>query len=86
MVTLLLEPADGEALPAIDPGQYVSVFVDLPGGDRQPRQYTVSSTASGTRLQITVRTALLSRGVPASRIRYGVFGPGLWAAQTTDEG
>jgi nitric oxide dioxygenase len=32
----------------------VSVFVDLPDGARQPRQYTVSSTAVRTRLQITV--------------------------------
>jgi hypothetical protein len=27
------EPSDGGTLPAIAPGQYVSVFVDLPGGD-----------------------------------------------------
>src|SRR5450631_3499350 len=54
VVSLVLEPADDGELPAINPGQYVSVFVDLPNGDRQPRQYTVSSTAFGTRLQITV--------------------------------
>jgi hypothetical protein len=29
------------------PGQYVSIFVHLPDSDRQPRQYTVSSTAVG---------------------------------------
>lgn len=28
-----------------------------------------------------VRSTLLARGVPASRIRYEVFGPDLWAAQ-----
>jgi hypothetical protein len=28
------EPADGGTLPAIAPGQYVSVFVDLSDGDR----------------------------------------------------
>src|SRR5919107_5098623 len=55
VISLVLEPVDGEPLPAIAAGQYVSVFVDLPDGRRQPRQYTVSSTASGTRLQITVR-------------------------------
>jgi ferredoxin-NADP reductase len=37
--SLVLEPVDGGALPAIAPGQYVSVFVDLPDGARQPRQY-----------------------------------------------
>jgi nitric oxide dioxygenase len=55
VVSLVLEPADGGGLPEIAPGQYVSVFVDLPDGRRQPRQYTVSSTAVGNRLQITVR-------------------------------
>jgi len=54
VVSLVLEPADGGELSEICPGQYVSVFVDLPNGDRQPRQYTVSSNTSGTRLQITV--------------------------------
>jgi hypothetical protein len=54
MVSLVLEPADGGELPTINPGQYVSVFVDLPNGDRQTRQYTVSSNAFSTRLQITV--------------------------------
>lgn len=68
VVTLVLEPADGGALPAIDPGQYVSVFVDLPGGDRQPRQYTVSSTASGTRLQITVSHVRGVDGAPDGRV------------------
>lgn len=67
MVTLVLEPADG-VLPAIDPGQYVSVFVDLPDGDRQPRQYTVSSTASGTRLQITVSHVRGVGGAPDGRV------------------
>lgn len=53
-VSLTLEPADGAPRPVVRPGQFVSVFVDLPGGARQPRQYTVSSLASDTRLQITV--------------------------------
>jgi nitric oxide dioxygenase len=54
MVSLVLEPADGGELPTINPGQYVSVFVAPPNGDRQPRQYTASSNAFSTRLQITV--------------------------------
>lgn len=29
-----------------------------------------------------VSSTLLDRGVPAARIRYEVFGPDLWAAQT----
>ena len=68
VVSLVLEPADGGELPEIGPGQYVSVFVDLPDGDRQPRQYTVSSTAVGTRLQITVRRVKGANGAPDGRV------------------
>ena len=68
VVSLVLEPADGSPVPEIEPGQYVSLFVDLPGGDRQPRQYTVSSTAVGTRLQVTVRKVHGTHGAPDGRV------------------
>ena len=68
VISLVLEPADGGPLPAIASGQYVSVFVDLPDGDRQPRQYTVSSTAVHTRLQITVLRVRGVNGVPDGRV------------------
>lgn len=64
VVSLVIEPADGAPLPDISPGQYVSVFVDLPDGNRQPRQYTVSSTALGTRLQITISRVRGANGAP----------------------
>jgi nitric oxide dioxygenase len=44
------------------------VFVDLPDGDRQPRQSTVSSTAVSTRLQITVRRVRGANGAPDGRV------------------
>jgi nitric oxide dioxygenase len=68
VISLVLEPADGDPLPEIAPGQYVSVFVDLPDGSRQPRQYTVSSTAVGTRLQITVRRVRGVNGAPDGHV------------------
>lgn len=68
VISLVLEPADGGELPAISPGQYVSVFVDLPDGGRQPRQYTVSSTALGPRMQITVRRVQGVDGAPDGRV------------------
>jgi len=68
VITLVVEPADVGPLPTIAPGQYVSVFVDLPDGDRQPRQYTVSSTAVRTRLQITVRRVQGTKGAPDGRV------------------
>ena len=68
VVSLVLEPADGAELPDISPGQYVSVFVDLPDGSRQPRQYTVSSTALGTRLQITISRLKGIDGAPDGQV------------------
>ena len=32
-----------------------------------------------------VRSTLLDRGVPPARIRYEVFGPDLWAAQSSPD-
>lgn len=68
VVSLVLEPADGGALPDISPGQYVSVFVDLPDGGRQPRQYTVSSSSLGTRLQITISRLKGIGGAPDGQV------------------
>lgn len=68
VVTLVLEPADGQPIEPSAPGQYVSVFVDLPDGRRQGRQYTVSSTALGTRVQITVRKVFGVDGAPDGEV------------------
>lgn len=68
VASFVLEPADGEPVPETAPGQYVSVFVDLPDGRRQGRQYTVSSTALGTRLQITVRRVKGVDGAPDGEV------------------
>jgi nitric oxide dioxygenase len=68
VISLALEPADGSELPDVVPGQYVSVFVNLPDGKRQPRQYTVSSTAMGNRLQITVRRVRGVNGAPDGQV------------------
>ena len=68
VVSLVLEPADGDVLPDISPGQYVSVFVNLPDDSRQPRQYTVSSMALGTRLQITISRLKGTNGAPDGQV------------------
>jgi nitric oxide dioxygenase len=68
VVSLILEPADEAGLPTISPGQYVSVFVNLPNGQRQPRQYTVSSTGLGNRIQITVRRVRGVNGAPDGQV------------------
>ena len=68
VASFVLEPTDGQPVPETAPGQYVSVFVDLPDGRRQGRQYTVSSTALGTRLQITVRRVKGIDGAPDGEV------------------
>ena len=68
VISLVLQPADGGPLPPIAPGQYVSVFVNLPNGSRQPRQYTVSSSGVETRLQITVRRVRGLNGAPDGQV------------------
>ena len=63
-LTLVLSPADGGAVSAHRPGQYVSVVVTLPDGSRQPRQYTVSTGRRPDTLQITVRRVRGCGGAP----------------------
>jgi nitric oxide dioxygenase len=65
VVSLLLEPADLRALPASEPGQYVSVFV-LPDGERRVSLHTVFWTRSGSRLEITVRRGSSTRGTESA--------------------
>jgi nitric oxide dioxygenase len=42
VLSIRFEPLDGKPLPAFQPGQYVSVAVDLPDGAHQLRQYSLS--------------------------------------------
>ena len=64
VITLVLKPSDGGRVPGHQPGQYVSIAVDLPDGSRQPRQYTVSTGSREQTLQITVRRARGGQGNP----------------------
>ncbi|AXK39525.1 NO-inducible flavohemoprotein [Crenobacter cavernae] len=56
IASFYLVPADGGALPAFKPGQYVSVRVFLPElGLAQPRQYSLSDAPNGRYLRISVK-------------------------------
>ncbi|KUL23786.1 globin domain-containing protein [Actinoplanes awajinensis] len=63
-VSLLLAPLNGEPAPSFQPGQYVTVAVDLPDGSRQLRQYSLSQAATGGTLRITVRRVRGRAGAP----------------------
>ncbi|MER5642013.1 globin domain-containing protein [Kitasatospora sp. NPDC002227] len=54
-LALALRPADGGPLPRFEPGQYVSVAVQLPDGARQIRQYSLSAAPGSDDLRITVK-------------------------------
>ncbi|MFC1418151.1 globin domain-containing protein [Streptacidiphilus cavernicola] len=57
VVTFLVHPADGRPVPEGQPGQYVSVQVELPDGARQIRQYSLSGHPDGA-LQFSVKREL----------------------------
>jgi nitric oxide dioxygenase len=63
-VSLVFRPEDGQPVPHHRPGQYVSLVVTLPGGLRQPRQYTVSTGPRDNTVQITVRRVRGVAGAP----------------------
>ncbi|MFT4297351.1 MAG: FAD-binding oxidoreductase [Micropruina sp.] len=52
--SLLLAPVEGD-LPAHRTGQYVTIAVDLPGGERHLRQYTISSGPGGGSFRVTIK-------------------------------
>ncbi|MGB0964269.1 MAG: globin domain-containing protein [Mycobacterium sp.] len=65
--SLLLAPVDGEA-PEHSTGQYVAIAVDLPNGERQPRQYTISSGPRGDTLRVTIKRVRGLNGAPDGQV------------------
>jgi len=60
-----LERCDGLPVWDFTPGQYISVAVDLPGGRRQLRQYSLSDAPGRTTLRISVKREPGNGGAPA---------------------
>lgn len=67
VISLVLEPLDGRVMPRRT-GQYVAVSVPVPGGGRQPRQYTVSSAGQVGTLRITVKRIRGAAGAPDGQV------------------
>lgn len=56
ITSFYLQPIDGSALPAYQPGQYISLRVTVPElGIKQPRQYTLSDSPSREHFRISVK-------------------------------
>lgn len=68
--SLILAPVSGET-PRHRTGQYVAIAVDLPNGERQPRQYTISSGPRGDALRVTIKAVRGEAGSPMARSRPG---------------
>ncbi|GAB95538.1 nitric oxide dioxygenase [Kineosphaera limosa] len=64
--SLVLSPVEGEA-PPHEVGQYVAIAVDLPNGERQPRQYTISSSPRGD-LRVTIKRVHGVDGAPEGQV------------------
>ncbi|MGV2385071.1 MAG UNVERIFIED_CONTAM: FAD-binding oxidoreductase, partial [Thermobifida fusca] len=63
VVSFVLRPSDGDPLPALRPGQYVSVRMRMPDGIHQYRQYSVSGGDAHTR-RITVKRVRATENAP----------------------
>ncbi|MCM3923566.1 globin domain-containing protein, partial [Frankia sp. AiPs1] len=68
VISFDLVPTGPEPLPTYLAGQYVSVAVDLPGGLRQARQYSLSRAPGAGSLRITVRRVPGTAGAPAGAV------------------
>ena len=69
ITSFYLAPADGGAVPAYRPGQYVSVRVYVPElGLMQPRQYSLSDAPGQDRLRISVKREAGGAHGPAGRV------------------
>jgi nitric oxide dioxygenase len=69
ITSFYLQPADGGAVPAYLPGQYVTVRVRVPQlGMMQPRQYSLSAAPGGSALRISVKREAASGASPAGMV------------------
>lgn len=65
--SLTIKPVEGD-LPEHHTGQYVAVAVDLPNGERQPRQYTISSPKGADHFRLTIRRVEGVDGAPDGQV------------------
>ena len=65
--SITLKPVEGE-VPEHHTGQYVALAVDLPDGERQPRQYTISSPRVADHIRLTIRRVDGVGGTPNGQV------------------
>ncbi|MBA8923410.1 nitric oxide dioxygenase [Kutzneria viridogrisea] len=67
-VSFTFVPDDGGTVPDFLPGQYISLAVDLPGGRRQIRQYSLSQGPGRGALRVTVRRVRGTGNAPSGAV------------------
>lgn len=68
VVSLYLQRPEGGSPGRFEPGQYVSVAVDLPEGVRQLRQYSLSDAPSRPHWRISIKREPARADAPAGRV------------------
>jgi nitric oxide dioxygenase len=68
VLSIRFEPADGKPLADFQPGQYVSVAVDLPGDRHQLRQYSLSDQPGIGSYRISVKREDALADTPAGEV------------------
>lgn len=68
ITSFTLQPVDGTAAPTFKPGQYVTIAIKLPTGQRQLRQYSLSDAPDGQTLRISVKRESANPDLPAGTI------------------
>jgi nitric oxide dioxygenase len=75
-VSLVLSRPDGGVLPQAQPGQYVSVQVELPDGANQIRQYSLTKATARTSWTVTIKAepGRAEAGIPAGEVSNFIHG------------
>ncbi len=68
ILSIVMQPLDGQPAPQFKPGQYVSVSVDFGNDRRQLRQYSLSDAPHSDRLRISVKREAPGETTPAGEV------------------
>lgn len=68
VASIVLKPADGGAVPAFKPGQYISCAVTFPDGRRQLRQYSLSDAPAEGQIRISVKRESATDDTPEGQV------------------
>lgn len=83
LYTFYLVPQDGKKLPKFLPGQYVSVQIQVPGGNLQSRQYSFSEAWREDYYRITIRRD--EGTVYSNSVSKSFFNPGIVSNYLIDQ-